>query len=66
MTRRPRLLAQLRNRGAAAGAEASEENAIIARRLQSLERRGPARAAFAVDYTPRLTNAGMLFATGRA
>jgi len=65
MTRRPRFFAQLRNRDASAYAEAQNDHDIITRRLQSLERRGPLRAAFAVDYTPGYASHGIPLATGR-
>ncbi len=65
MTRRPRFFSQRRDRNASDQDEAAVDHAIITRRLQSLERSGPLRAAFAVDYTPRLTSYGMPLATGR-
>ncbi len=65
MPRRPRFFSQLRDRNASDQADAALDHAIITRRLQSLERSGPLRAAFAVDYTPRLTSHGMPLATGR-
>jgi len=65
MTRRPRFFAQLRNPDASAYAEAQNDHDIITRRLQSLERRGPLRAASAIGYTPDSRSPALHLATGR-